>query len=104
MNSHNSHPQETITVIAPDGREEELRVTRVREWTQELDDASDHDVGDECWVIEGLQPSETDLIPSRFDWLSGSLGAPSESGGKFPAVYIPKDSGFTVTDLKENDE
>lgn len=86
-----------ITVRDGD-REETHDVTNVKHDTKQYDDDGPRDVGDEAWVIEGIQPSDTSLIPSELMWLSGSLGEPmsEEERKRFPLVYVPKDSNLEV--------
>lgn len=81
-----------------DGKEESLTVHNVRHDVQEYDDDGPYGPGTEFWVIEGIQPHETGLIPSEYIWLSGSLGYPmsDEESKKFPLVYVPKGEDATV--------
>lgn len=86
-----------ITVTRGD-ESETLSVTTVDHDVKEFDDSGPRDPGDEAWVVKGLQPDDTELIPNRFVWLSGSLGYPmsEERQKEFPLVYVPKDSEVTI--------
>lgn len=98
-------PETEIEITTDDGRSEQLTITRVEHSTQTYDDGGPHDVGDEFWVLKGIQPSDTTLIPSSYVWLSGALGDPRAlPEGRFPLVYIPKDDHLTVTVLNEESE
>ena len=88
-----------IRITTDDGREENLTVSRVEHYTQEFDDGGPHAVGDEFWVVKGIDLYDTDVIPSSYVWLSGSLADPRDTpAGKFPLVYIPKDGQLTITE------
>lgn len=89
-----------MEITVRDGaREETLDVTNVKHDTKKYDDDGPLAVGEESWVIEGIHPSETDLIPSEYVWLSGSLGEPmsDEQRKRFPLVYVPKNGDLEVT-------
>ena len=96
--------QTEVLITRDDGKEERLAVTRVEHDTQEFDDDGPHDVGDEFWVVLGIHPRDTTLIPSSYVWLSGSLGDPrATQEGKFPLVYIPKNEELTVTEIEDSE-
>lgn len=76
---------------------EVLDVDEVSDDAKELEDGGPHEVGDEFWVIEGIDSRETRLIPSEYTWLSGSMADPRvDDGPSFPLVYVPKDGELTV--------
>jgi hypothetical protein len=86
--------------ISDGERSETHDVKNVIHEVQEREGHDSRDVGDEYWVVEDIQPSATDIIPSHLTWLSGSMADPRDADerSKFPLVYIPKNSDITVTE------
>ncbi len=79
----------------------EITVTRngVTE-THEVKSVEDrNNDGEEYWMVNSIQPSETRIIESSLTWLSGSMADPRDYDSEeslFPCVYIPKDSNYEV--------
>lgn len=50
--------------------------------------SGDHEPGMSYTIVRGIDPSDTNIIPSTLVWLSGSMAAPTSEPGRFPLVYI----------------
>lgn len=58
------------------------------------------------WNLEGLDPSDTELLDSGLKWFSGSLAGPSyhmdyDGPPKFPSVYVPDEHPAEIEVLED---